>query len=643
MNGPTLPSGREPDAVAQAASAHTDFRRPPLQFVAPRRPSGATIPLFALISAVANGVAQAPPPGAPQRPDPMLLPQLVALPRGDRQIVVDGSLSDWPELPAIRIDDRRQLSGTANNAWIGPRDLGAQGFMLWDEASLHVAFVVRDEWHRALDAKSVRMTEIPAADSVVLTFDPDRDTRGAGNDPGRREDREFWLADEAARAVVQWDRLRGTARVLAGEAARVVVLHDKEQGLTTYEALLPWNEILPVGRRATAGLVLDVQIVVNDYDEATDSMPQTRAGLTFGCGALVDPGLLASLMLVADAGALQGVVPVFPPKPGTPPTSVPGAEHWQQWTAKLLQSPPAIWTGTGTPQECGGSKRLALLEELDEHCGRMPRVDFLELHHRIHRRMSREVAGLQARGLPLLWRQRLESVSKNAEDPVPAGSLRLFRLPMGGWLFRSPQRNFVVDAAGADVAEFLFGGIEFCALTQPLELTRRNDQLLLRMYFAEPPRPVFTHVAFHLPVVPMSTMTIVEPGSSHGSRTGARVDVLGHKLPDGAVPWTVGYRIATPGGPTVLIVGPDLLPGEVGEPGADVAILSPRNQDPLAVLQAAKPKLVVIDDVFTCEDNAARARTSLREIHTLQQAVRAFPSLVLAPGESWTVAKRDER
>ena len=63
----------------------------------------------------------------------------------------------------------------------------------------------------------------------------------------------------------------------------------------------------------------------------------------------------------------------------------------------------------------------------------------------------------------------------------------------------------------------------------------------------------------------------------------------------------------------------------------------------LAVLQAAKPKLVVIDDVFTCEDNAARARASLREIHALQQMLRAFPSLVLAPGESWTVVKSDDR
>jgi hypothetical protein len=61
------------------------------------------------------------------------------------------------------------------------------------------------------------LTEIPVADSVVLTFDPERDTRAAtATIPGGAEDREFWLADEAGREVVQWDRLRGTARVLDG-------------------------------------------------------------------------------------------------------------------------------------------------------------------------------------------------------------------------------------------------------------------------------------------------------------------------------------------------------------------------------------------------------------------------------------------
>lgn len=591
--------------------------------------------MFVLTAAATAQVPPAP-NQRPARPEPMLIPQILVLPREQREIAIDGSLSDWPELPAVRLDDRRQLSGTANNAWRNASDLSAQAFLLWDAEALYVGCAVKDDWHRALDAKTLQLTEIPVADSLVLTFDPERNTRAAGDDPGRREDREFWLADEAGRQVVQWDRLRGTARLLEGAGSRAVVVHDKEHGITSYEARIPWDEILPVGKRAQAGLVLDTQIVVNDFDESTDSMPQTRIGLTFGCGPVADPGLLASLMLLGDVKALQGAVPEFPPKPGVPlpPT---GADQWQPFIANLLAAPPAVFDGTGAAAECGGVKRLALLEELDSQCARMPRVDFIELHHRIHRRMNREVAGLSARGLPWLWRQRLAAVSKQAEDPVPEGSARLFRLPMGGWLVRSAVSNLAVDATGADLAEYLWEGIGFCVLTQPMDMVRRNDQLLLRMYFAEPPRTVLTHIAFHLPVVPMETMSLVEPGKTYPSNSGAQIHTLGHQLADGAVPWSCSYRIDIPKGPRLLFVGPNLRPGEIEAGGVDLAIVSPRNPDLVEIVRKVAPRLMVVDDGFTCQSHPTQPRVTLRDIHAIQQELRTVPSVVLAPGEAWTV------
>ena len=530
-----------------------------------------SLKILSSLSFAAALVAQGPPPGMaePQpRRELMLLPQLVVLPRGQHTLQIDGSLVDWPELPAIRLDDTRQISGTAQNAYRGPKDLSAVGFLMWDEQSLYVGCAVKDEWHRALDKNSLQLVEIPVADSLVLSFDPDRNTRANGPDPGRREDREFWLADQAGREVVQWDRLRGTARTLEAEVARAVVLHDKEQGITSYEARIPWTEILPVGKKPQAGLVIDVQLVLNDFDESTDSMPQTRIGLTFGCGPFVDPGLYAGMMLVADAQALQGAVPEFPPKPGIVEPPAKPAEYWQDLTARLLQHPPAVHDGTTPPSTCGGSKRLAVLEEIDAHCAAWPRVDLLEFHQRVHRRMNREVAGTAARGLPSWWRERLQSVSKNAGDAVPEGSLRLFRLPTGGWLFRSPVRNFVVDAAGADLAEWIWGGTEFCVLTQPLDMTRRNDQLLLRMFAAEPPRAVVTHIAFHLPVVSMADIPLVELGkhvrASPAGVSDAARSALQTEGRFGAVELAAtGSRC--PHGPNAsLLVGPTLRAEEVG-------------------------------------------------------------------------------
>lgn len=586
--------------------------------------------------------AQQPPPREQQRA-PMLLPQAVVLPRGDTEIVVDGSLADWPELPALRLDDQRQLSGTANNAWRGPLDLGGVAFLLWDEKALYVSAVVRDEWHRGLEADRMLLTEIPAADSIVLTFDPDRNTRSLGPDPGRSEDREFWLADEHSREVMLWDRLRGAARILDRAAARMVVLHDKETSVTSYEAKIPWAEILPAGREIAAGLVADMQIVINDYDESTDSMPQTRSGWTFGCNSVVDPGLMGSIMLVADAGALRGIVPEFPPKPSAtlPPAMLP--EYWKGLTARLVALPPAVHDGNKAPEEAGGLARMKVLEELDDHADRFPRVDFVELCSRINRRMQREVAGILARGLPSWWKARLESVSKAAEEPVPDATIRLFRLPMGGWLVRSASGGCLVDAAGADLAEWLWGASEFCVLTQPLDVTRRNDQLLLRMMHATPLRPVFHHAAFHLPVIAMESMPLVELGTTVGPERGWQVHAFGKKRDDGSVTWSCSYRIQMPGAPHVLVIAPEVKPEEVDAESVEVMILSPRNPDAVAIVQRVKPGLVVLDDGFLCQSRSNARRVSLQDLYAVQRALLPTRSLILAPGESWDVRRTDPK
>ena len=587
------------------------------------------VPLLLLSAAFAQQPAE---PARPQAPPPMPLPQALVLPRGDRELTIDGTLTDWPELPQLQLDDQRQLSGTAANAWRGPNDLSAAAFLVWDDDALYVACIVKDEWHRALDKDSLRSSEIPAADSVVLTFDPERDTRALGPDPGRREDREFWLADESGRQVVLWDRLRGTARTLDGETARLVVLHSKEESLTHYEARIPWAEILPAGRRPYAGQVFDLQIVVNDFDESTDPMPQTRIGWTFGCGPIVDPGLLGSAMLLG--GPLDGAPPDFPPKPSPSEPPLPPEDHWRDLTAALLKSPPEVYRGDGAPAQSGGLSRFTVLEQIESHCERFPRVDFVELNHRIHRRMVREVAGIHARGLPSWWQARLIAVSKAAEDPVPNASVRLFRLPMGGWLVRTTTGGFLIDAAGADLAEWLWGGAQFCVLTQPLDMTRRNDQLLLRMSGAEPRRPVLTHIAFHLPVVAMNEMPLVVPGQEIGRPGEVRVQALSQPIDGDKVTWSCSYDIRLPVGPRLVVVGPDLQVAEAPEGPVDLLILSPRNPNAPAIAARCRPGLVVLDDAFVCRARPDVPRAPLRNLHALQRALLPLPSLILAPGES---------
>lgn len=579
----------------------------------------------------------------PQNPRTMRLPQSVVLPVGDSKILIDGSLSDWPKLPAMQLNDRSQLSGTGHGAWRGPKDASALVFMMWGEEGLYVSCTAQDEWHRSLDENTLMLTEIPAADSLVLTFDPDRNTRSNGPDPGRREDRDFWLADEKAREVVQWDRLRGTARVLPAPA-RMVVLHDQEQGITTYEALIPWPEILPPGRQPQVNLCIDMQMVLNDFDETTDGMAQTRIGWTFGLGPVVDPGLFGTIMLVGDAAPLSGVMPEFPAKPGAGQPAAEPIEYWRELTARLIQNPAVAYDATLTPAETGGMKRLKALEELDDHCARLPRVDNLELYQRINRRMNREVAGLMGRGLPLWWRTRIKDVSLQAEDKVPDGAVRLFRLPMGGWLVRSANKSYLIDAAGNDAAEWLWGGAEMCILTQPLAMHRRNDQLLIRMFTAEPVRPIFAHIVFHLPVVAMEKMPLVTPGKVYAATGATTVRAFGRQMPDGSVPYDFGYRIETIGCPSITLVGPTLkasdLDGQQGdEQQGGVMIASSRNADILAIANKLKPSMILFDDAFLAATDAKLPRVTLANLHQLQRSLLPHKSVVLAPGESWTESK----
>ncbi len=578
------------------------------------------------------------PPGATQPaqpPQPMPMPRALAAHRGERAIAVDGSLLDWPGLPPIDLSDQRQVSGTANNAWRGFADLGGAVFLLWDQEALYIAASVSDDWHRALDAGTLQSHEIPAADSIVLTFDPDRNTRSVGPDPGRTEDAEFWLADEASHDLVRWDRLRGTART--AEGGRCVVSHDREQGITSYEAMIPWKEILPVGRRIEGGLVFDLQVVINDFDESTDPMPQTRVGWTFGTGPRIDPGRLAPVMLVADLAALHGAMPEFPPPPKPAGEEVPGAAWWDALAQRLGKVPPAPFTGQGAPGAAGGLERLAVLEEIERQCAAFPRVDFLEWNHRLHRRMTREIAGLAERGLPCFWFRETARVSQRCEVKVPDDVLRVVRLPQGGWLVRSATQSFAVDPAGPDLAMFLWGALDFAILTQPLDMTRRNDQLLLRMLAAQPQRQFLTHIVFHLPMFHMADMRIVEPGGTLGRDGGVTVQALGRKQPDGSVPYAIGYVVTMPGGRRVLVAGVNTEPDEIPAGGFDCCILSARNPRAAEVAAAAGARLVFVDDAFHCQTFAGVPRLTLAAAHALQQAMTGQASILLAPGEHWDV------
>lgn len=594
-------------------------------------------------------------PGTAQAPQPMSLPAIAVCRRGQRPIEIDGSLIDWPELPLIDLGDVRQVSGTAMGAWHNKNDLSGYAFVLWDETYLYFAAAIKDEWHRALDPDTFTLMETPVADSIVLSIDPERDTRSLGPDPGRADDVELWLGDEASHEVLQWDRLRGTATLLdaagGGEGAgpelggpdesRLVVSHDKERSVTSYEMRVAWSRLLLPGRKPAAGTVFDLQIVVNDFDEGTDPMPQTRIGWTFGCGIVADPCLFGAAILVDDDGSLKSGLPPLPARRDVPVAEVLHREHWLRFQQALRAHPPAVHDGSKAPEEAGGMARFDLLRHLDAEIGRYPRVDFVEFCQRAHRRMQREVAGIEQYGIPAFWEMGARQVAKEAADPALAGTARLFRLPQNGWLVRGEKYAFLVDPAGARAATNLWGATDFVLLSEPLDMARRSDQLLIRMNEAKPPRPWFAHIAFHLPGMLMQEMPLVSPYDSRLQPSGVTVHAIGEQRADGRVPFAMGYEVALPGKLNVLFAGAALRPEDLpnGRNRCQWLVLTARNPAAVELARTVAPDLVLIDGAFGCFQLPGVARVELRMAHALQKVLLPLPSLLLAPGESWELAR----
>jgi hypothetical protein len=159
------------------------------------------------------------------------------------------------------------------------------------------------------------------------------------------------------------------------------------------------------------------------------------------------------------------------------------------------------------------------------------------------------------------------------------------------------------------------------------------------MFTAEPPRPVYHHITFHLPLVPMEKMLLTEPGKSFGPPSGIRLHGLGKAMADGSVTYSGSYRIDIPNGPRILLAAQNLRAEEAGEGPVDLMILSPLNAEAVAMVRKVQPAMVIIDDAFICQSQPVLPRLTLAQIHAMQAELRPTRSVLLAPGESWDVKR----
>lgn len=575
----------------------------------------------------------------PKAPPTLPMPFALAVPREDRPIRIDGSLIDWPPAQPLAMTDLRQLSGTAHGSWRGPQDLQAQGFLMWDADHFYVALVVRDDWHRPLEKVHRDDTEIPPADAVVVLCDPARDTRAVGADPGRQEDSAFWLAAVGEGRLIQWDRLRGQANFCDG--ARLAVVRDDDQGLTTYEAQIPWRAVMPGDPTVEVGTALDLQLTVEDFDEVTDTMPQSRLGWTFGVLPWLEPALRATVLLAGpDDGSRANIRPPVRRRFETAP--LPPRQLFDD-LAQALRNNPAVATGNPEilPKDLGGATRLKALQELDALAEGFPRVDYLGLQLRTHRRMDREVAGFIRHGLPYFWRRRLSEVAAALDGVPPEKGVDLHLLPMGGWVVHSKASTFAVDPSGVLVAQALDGRVDFVILTQPLSVYHRHDELFVRLLQSATGQRVYSHLPFHLPSIRPEQLTVVTLGEPIKDR-GVELIPLGPSFDSPTQrPVGIGWSVRMPDGTRLLFAGPQLRPEQLPEVPADGLVLPLGHIAPLGLVQEAAARLTVIEGALLPSRRAGLGgRFPLDAVHEFQKAAQGFPTILPAPGERVRIQPR---
>lgn len=608
----------------------------------------------ALLSSLLAPQGEAQEPGRPPAPisgaemakkaqkfEPQPIPRVIVKHLKSRKLTIDGGLSDWPKAVPLYLNDPRQVSGTGMGVWRGPKDLSAQAYLAWDDGNIYIALQIRDDWHRMLRKNTGLRQEVPPVDNVLLTFDPKRNTLGLGDDPGRLEDRSIWLADaeELAGRILVWDRLRGNKKL--SEEGKYAVARNQKAGLTVIEARIPFALILPIGSEAEDGSCIDLQVEINDYDEATDPMPQTRVGWNFGMGPRIEPGAFGTIMLKREFDFAKDKIPSYP-EPGRSKLESPimGRGAWLDWLDKLQEHPPAfVDAKVPDPAFAGGKQRYELLKKLDQRLAAFPRLDFLEYTYRIQRRMLREVAGMAQEGLPFMWREAFDRLDRRTKAKVTGDTIRISRLPVGGYYVQSADARFVVDPRGDSIERlYLRGGVDFCILTRPTDLTRRQDPLLIRMMASKQKRPFFTHINFHLTGAVPGSMFMCEPGKQYLMRGLRDIEALGRKTKTGKVTPSQGYLVRWGNGRSLLVAGNSLdLPDTAHlKTGPELMIISPQHYRFRQLVQTLRPKKIILDEGLQAEEYPANyaPRLRLEDMLKAQNQIKPLASVLLAPGET---------
>ncbi len=566
-------------------------------------------------------------------------------PRGDKKIVIDGDVSDWPALRPIPLNFPYQVSGSKE--YRGYTDLVGRAFLCWDDQALYAAVAVLDDFHRPLSRYlgGGWNPAGPVGDGIYLYFDPRRDTRSLGRAPERREDLEIWVGGLGKRGakVLRIDRPAGTLEEAEGIRAgfrRTRNEKTKEPFHLWYEVKIPWKVLLPKGMTPRKGLCIGADVILEDFDDPLDALPQTRIGWTFADGPVLYPGREGSLILL-DAPLPKGEKVQDPPRRPMPKSheDIPGLEpalFYEDLSRALIKHPPRLGPPAG--------ERLSLLQKLDRSLGNWPPLDLGLLVARYQRGMVREEMGLMDSGAPSFFKTRSQLVvDAMGKKAPPEGVVRLIRLPWSGWLLVSHFLKVVVDPWVLGL-HHLAPKVDAAFLSNALDPARRDDPLSFGLLALK--HPLVAHVPVILPRMDTSKLPRFKPGD--GLNLGAlEVFVLGPLGKNAPLPDQVGFEVTyLPAGPRLVFGGwrfdpswlkfPRKRPANTPVPpeGVDLLVLPAGHPKLLQVLEAVKPRAFLPSDVLDYPlDPEGKADLRLEGALKRLKEIRNIPWALLGWGE----------
>jgi hypothetical protein len=208
-------------------------------------------------------------------------------PRRKNKIKLDGDLSEWQNVPSVKVASSGDYDGHSYREWGGENDLCGRIWTQWDEENLYFAFRVMDNEH----VQKVNTWQMKDYDSVHVGFDLRRDSI----DPNEFFDESdcdyvFGYFDNKGWAYRHW----GAKRPM-DFADGVQIAAKKVGNIITYEIAMNWKrEFLPYAK-PTAGETIGCSIYFRDVDEG-----KHEAEMRWGRGLAWDekrPALFNSIYL----------------------------------------------------------------------------------------------------------------------------------------------------------------------------------------------------------------------------------------------------------------------------------------------------------------------------------------------------------